>query len=144
MVCVEYLIIIFPGFTGSHGIGFRKDKMKKLSLILTMVLLYGCLSIINNNSTNKIKIDEINIPTAQCNMCVANIENALNEIDGILKYKVELKSYKVKVKYNADKISLQSIEQLISKTGYQANNLTADVEAYNKLSMCCRLPKDRR
>ena len=118
--------------------------MKKLSLILTRVLLYGCLSIINNNSSNKIKIDEINIPTAQCNMCVANIENALNEIDGILKYKVELKSYKVKVKYNADKISLQSIEQLISKAGYQANNLTADVEAYNKLAMCCRLPKDRR
>ena len=118
--------------------------MKKISLISTMLLLFGCSSIISRNSVNDIKIEAIIIPTAQCKMCVANIENALNEIDGIIKYKVELKSYKVKVKYNSDKISLQSIEQLISRTGYQANNLPADLEAYNKLAMCCRLPKDRR
>ena len=109
-----------------------------------MALLFSCSSIINQGESNNLQIDEINIPTAQCNMCVANIENALNGINGILKYKVELKSYKVKVKYNADKISLQSIEQLISKAGYQANNIPADVDAYNKLAMCCRLPKDRR
>ena len=77
-------------------------------------------------------------------MCVANIENALNGVDGILKYKVELETDQVKIKYNADMISLKGIEQLISKAGYQANNLPADVDAYNKLAMCCKLPKDRR
>ena len=117
--------------------------MKNISLILTMVLLYGCLSIISKNNTNNIKINEIIIPTAQCNMCVANIGNALNEVDGILKYKVELETDQVKIKYNTDIISLQGIEQLISKAGYQANNLPADVDAYNKLAMCCKLPKDR-
>ena len=108
-----------------------------------IVGLVGCSAIISRNVPNH-SLQEITIPTAQCGMCVANIENALNGIDGILKYKVELKSYKVKVKYNADTISLQSIEQLISKAGYQANNIPADVDAYNKLAMCCRLPKDRR
>ena len=97
--------------------------MKRISLLFTAVLLYGCLSVISQNSANNLKIDEILIPTAQCNMCVANIENALNGIDGILKYKVELDTYRVKVKYNTDQLSLQSIEQLISKVGYQANNL---------------------
>ena len=118
--------------------------MKNISLILTMVLLYGCFSMKNQNSAKNIKIDEIIISTAQCNMCVANIGNALNEVDGILKYKVELETDQVKIKYNTDKISLQGIEQLISKAGYQANNLPADVDAYNKLAMCCKLPKDRR
>ena len=118
--------------------------MKKISIILTMVLLYGCLSIISQNSANNIKIDEIIIPTAQCNMCVANIGNALNGVDGILKYKVELETDQVKIKYNTDKISLQGIEQLISKAGYQANNLPADEDAYNKLAMCCKLPRNRR
>ena len=116
--------------------------MKKL-ILLSILLIVGCLSIKNQGKSNNLQIDEINIPTAQCNMCVANIENALNEIDGILKYKVELETYRVKVKYNTDKLSLQSIEQLISKAGYQANNLPADADAYNKLAMCCRLPKDR-
>ena len=116
--------------------------MKKL-ILLSILLIVGCLSIKNQGKSNNLQIDEINIPTTQCNMCVANIENALNGIDGILKYKVELETYRVKVKYNTDKLSLQSIEQLISKAGYQANNLSADVDAYNKLAMCCRLPKDR-
>ena len=116
--------------------------MKKL-ILLSIILIIGCSSIINQGKSNNLQIDEINIPNAQCNMCVANIENALNGIDGILKYKVELETYRVKIKYNTDKLSLQSIEQLISKAGYQANNLSADVDAYNKLAMCCRLPKDR-
>ena len=118
--------------------------MKRISLLFTAVLLYGCLSVTSQNSANNLKIDEILIPTAQCNMCVANIENALNGVDGILKYKVELETDQVKIKYNTDIISLQGIEQLISKAGYQANNLPADIDAYNKLAMCCRLPKDRR
>ena len=117
--------------------------MKLLYTALILLVLFGCSTIINQGKSNNLQIDEINIPTAQCNMCVANIENALNGIDGILKYKVELESYRVKVKYNTDKLSLQSIEQLISKAGYQANNSPADVDAYNKLAMCCRLPKDR-
>jgi len=62
--------------------------MKSISLLFTAVLLYGCLSVISQKSANNLKIDEILIPTAQCNMCVANIENALNGVDGILKYKV--------------------------------------------------------
>ena len=110
--------------------------MKIRSLILTMVLLYGCFSIKNQNSTKNINIDEIIIPTAQCNMCVAKIGDALNGVDGILKYKVELETDQVKIKYNTDIISLQGIEQLISKSGYQANNLPADVDAYTKLAKC--------
>ena len=116
--------------------------MKKL-ILLSILLIVGCSSIKNQGKSNNLQIDEINIPTAQCNMCVANIENALNGIDGILKYKVELETYKVKVKYDTDKLSFQSIEELISKAGYQANNLSADIDAYKKLSMCCKLPKDR-
>ena len=119
------------------------NQIKRLFLILTIVLLYGCLSKINPDSANNIKIDEIIIPTAQCNMCVANIGNAVNGVDGILKYKVALETDQVKIKYNADRISLQIIEQLISKAGYQANNLPAYIDAYNKLAMCCKLPKDR-
>ena len=118
--------------------------MKLLYTALILLVLFGCSSIINQRKSNNLQIDEINIPTAQCNMCVANIENALYGIDGILKYKVELETDQVKIKYNADMISLQGIEQLISKAGYQANNLPADVDAYNKLAMCCKLPKDRR
>ena len=87
--------------------------MKNISAILIIVCLVGCSAIISRNVSNH-SLQEINIPTAQCGMCVARIDKVLNGIDGILKYKIELSDLKVKVKYD------------------------------NKLAMCCRLPKDRR
>ena len=133
-----------PGHCPAGKLNTWVSGLMKLLYTALILLVFGCSSILNQGKSNNFQIDEINIPTAQCNMCVANIENALSGIDGILKYKVELETYRVKVKYNTDKLSLQSIEQLISKAGYQANNSPADVDAYNKLAMCCRLPKDRR
>ena len=117
--------------------------MKKISAIIMIVGLVGCSAIISRNVPNH-SLQEIIIPTIQCGMCVARIDKALNGVDGILKYKVELDALKVKVKYDNVKISLQQIEQIISKTGYQANTIPADPEAYKKLDMCCRLPKDRK
>ena len=108
-----------------------------------IVCLVGCSAIISRDASNQ-SLQEISIPTAQCGMCTARIDKALSSVDGILKYKVELDDLKVKVKYNNKIISLQQIEQIIAKTGYQANNIPADIDAYNKLAMCCRLPKDRR
>ena len=114
--------------------------MKNISAILLIVCFVGCSAIISRNVSNH-SLQEINIPTAQCGMCVARIDKALNCIDGILKYKVEIDDLKVKVKYDNKIISLQQIEQIISKTGYQANNIPADKDAYNKLDMCCQIPK---
>ena len=84
-----------------------------------IVGLVGCSAIISRNVPNH-SLQEITIPTAQCGMCVARIDKALTDVDGILKYKVELDALKVKVKYDNNKISLQQIEQIISKTGATA------------------------
>ena len=117
--------------------------MKKISAIIMIAGVVGCSAIIARHASNH-SLQEIIIPTAQCGMCVARIDKALNDVDGILKYKVELDDLKVKVKYDNNKISLQQIEKIISKTGYQANDVSADPEAYKKLAICCRLPKDRK
>ncbi len=125
----------------------RRDRScqygEELTSIKQLVEQYR-KSPVASRESNNFQIDEINIPTAQCGMCEKNIENALNGIDGIFKYKVELETYRVQVEYNTDKLSLKIIEKLISKAGYQANNYPADVDAYNKLAKCCKLPKDRR
>ena len=108
-----------------------------------MVMMIGCASLITKNEPNR-SLMEIEIPTAQCSMCTAKIEKALNGVEGILKYKVELDNLKVKVKFNDEIISLDEIEILISGIGYQANDLPANPIAYNKLGMCCKLPRDRK
>ena len=119
---------------------FGEGAWEELTSIKQLVEQYR-KSPVASRESNNFQIDEINIPTAQCGMCEKNIENALNGIDGIFKYKVELETYRVQVEYNTDKLSLKIIEKLISKAGYQANNYPADVDAYNKLAKCCKLPK---
>jgi len=39
---------------------------------------------------------------------------------------------------------VDDLENAISKAGYQANNIEADPEAYDKLALCYKLPKDRK
>jgi len=112
--------------------------MKKIILI-SIILFVGC-SMQSNKSENT-DLTEISLPTMQCSMCVANIENSFNNIDGIVKVKVNLQKLNVIVKYNSEIINIQEIEQLISKAGYKANDIEADLEAYEKLAGCCKVPE---
>ena len=114
--------------------------MKKI-ILLAFILFVSCSVKPNiSDSTNLIKIS---LPTMQCNMCVANIESSLNKVDGIVKFKVELNDLIVKVKFDTKKITQEEIELAISNVGYKANAVHANVEAYNKLAMSCKLPEDR-
>ena len=115
--------------------------MKKI-ILLAFILFVSCSAKSNiSNSTNFI---EISLPTMQCNMCMDNIENSLNKVDGIVKFQVVLNDLIVKVKYDTKKISQEEIELAISNVGYKANAVDANIEAYTKLAMCCKLPEDRK
>ena len=87
---------------------------------------------------------EIATPTTQCGMCEGNIIDALNKLDSIKKVKINDAHQSVIITYLNDKTTLDELETAISKAGYQANDKAADSEAYGKLALCCKLPKDRK
>ena len=115
--------------------------MKKILFIILSLFVFSCS--VKSNISDSTNLIEISLPTMQCNMCVDNIENSLNKVDGIVKYQVELNNLIVKVKYDTKKISQEKIELAISNAGYKANAIDANIEVYNKLAMCCKLPEDR-
>ena len=115
--------------------------MRKI-ILLVCILFVSCS--VRSNISDSTNLIEISLPTMQCNMCVDNIENSLNKVDGIVKFKVELNDLIVKVKFDTKKISQEEVELAISNVGYKANAVHANVEAYNKLAMCCKLPEDRK
>ena len=86
----------------------------------------------------------INTPTTQCDMCHWNIIDALEKVDGVKKVKINDDNQSVAITYLDNKITLNELEVAISKAGYQANDMPAELEAYEKLSLCCRLPNDRK
>ncbi len=83
---------------------------------------------------------EIKLNTIQCGMCIKNINDSLNDLDGIVKVDVNMDKKVGYVSYNATMLDLETIENSISSVGYDANETRANIEAYNKLDACCRVP----
>ena len=109
--------------------------MNKLVIIILSVFLWtGC-----DNLTNT----EIQIPTAQCGMCVINIENSLGNVKGVKKVYVDMDLLVAKVSYDENATKVSVLETAISSAGYQANETLADMVAYKNLPVCCKLPKDQ-
>ena len=109
--------------------------MKKLLFIIGLLIIVSC-----NGEPAKA---EINIPTAQCGMCAMTIEGALLKVNGVKKANVNMDALKVTVTYNVANTSLENLEGAIANAGYQANEISANVEVYKTLPACCKLPVDR-
>jgi copper chaperone CopZ len=84
---------------------------------------------------------EVSTPTVQCGMCDRNISKALDKVNGVKSYEVNIESKKVIVTYDEAVISLTEIENAISKAGYDANDKKADKKAYNKLVLLAQTAK---
>jgi copper chaperone len=55
-----------------------------------------------------------------CNHCVARVENAVSEMPGVKKAKVNLKKANAKVKYDEQLVTDDDIIAKITETGYTA------------------------
>ena len=111
--------------------------MLKHSILLISLFIVACAS-------NKSYVQtEIKVPTIQCEMCEHNIESALNDVDGVKKILENSQTKSVSINYDSSVVSLKQFESVIAKTGYQANRIKPDLEAYEKLNLCCREPNNQ-
>ena len=53
-------------------------------------------------------------------------------------YQLDEKNMTITVFYNTQKTDLQTIKLAISKMGYDADDVKADVAAYEQLDDCCK------
>lgn len=83
---------------------------------------------------------KINTPSVQCDMCKKKIEDYLKYEDGITKIVVDPKQKKATVTYLADRTNLENIKAAIANAGYDADDVKASSEAYEKLPKCCKKP----
>lgn len=68
----------------------------------------------------------IQLETLTCPSCMTKIENAVKAIDGVEKetLNVSFNSSKVKLNFDDEKISIQDIENSITKLGYEVKKST--------------------
>ena len=82
----------------------------------------------------------INTPSVQCDMCKNKIEDYLKYEDGVTKVVVNPKQKKTVVTYLTDRTNLNNIKTAIANVGYDAEEIKAAKDAYDKLPSCCKKP----
>ncbi|MBC6993723.1 heavy metal-associated domain-containing protein [Neolewinella lacunae] len=75
---------------------------------------------------------------AVCGMCKTAIEKSLNALEGVEMAELDLVTKKVKVKYDADVVNVETLRQAIAATGYDADDVAARPKAREKLAACCK------
>lgn len=109
--------------------------MKKITVFLLFFLLTSLSSSFAGSSKDK----DVKIKTsAICGMCKARIERNLGLSKGVKEATLDVKTKVVTVKYNPDKTDENTIRSIISKTGYDADDVPAVQSAHDKLPSCCR------
>lgn len=114
-----------------------KKNILKVATVLFSLMMIVNLSFaqdkkVSNNEVIKIKT------SSQCGMCKETIEKAMAYEKGVKSSDLDVKTKVLTVTYNPVKTTPEKIRLAVSKVGYDADDVKADVKAYNKLSPCCK------
>lgn len=108
------------------------------------VLSIIILAFVSAGAVGSAKKEKILIKTsAQCTHCEENISKALSTLDGIKSVKFD-EARNVWVTYDTEKTEPGRIKEVIAAAGYDADDVKADGEVYQKLADCCKKPEDRK
>lgn len=112
-------------------------------MIKKATFLIALFSVVVFHSIAQSAKQEIKIQTsAQCEMCKHKIEEALAYERGVVKSNLNLEDKVVTIVFKTNKTSADQLRIVISKLGYDADDIKADSVAYKALPPCCKKPDD--
>jgi len=76
--------------------------------------------------------------SAICEMCQYAIEKEMAFEKGVEEASLNLENKVLTVKYNSKKTDSDKIRKRVSLTGYHADDVKRDTEAYDNLPLCCK------
>lgn len=76
--------------------------------------------------------------SAVCDMCKARLEKSLAYEKGVQAAHLDVPSKVLTVTYNPAKTTPAVLRTAVQKTGYDADEVTADARAYDRLPDCCK------
>jgi periplasmic mercuric ion binding protein len=107
--------------------------------LLLLLFISGTLLLQSQRPVDAAENATIEIKTsAECDMCKTRLEKVLNLTKGVVSSSLDLKTRIVTVTYNPKKIAPAKIRDIISRTGYDADDVKARQGAYKRLPECCR------
>ena len=113
--------------------------MKK---ILAIALFTVGVGLAAQAQTKALETAKIKTPNALCEACKNRIETYLKRYDGITMINVNYRKGETQVKYLTDRINIEEIKTAIANTGYDADDVPATEDAYNRLPKTCKKFED--
>lgn len=113
--------------------------MKRL---LSILIAVTGLTIAGQSQTKPVLTANIKTPNALCESCKTRIETYLKRYDGILDINVNYRKGETRVKYVTDRTDIEQIKTAIANCGYDADDVPAAEEAYNRLPKSCKKNSD--
>lgn len=113
--------------------------MKKI--LLAAFLLIGSFTCVQAQTKPVVTVT-IKTPNALCESCKTRITDYLKRYDGVLDVQVYFRRGETRVKYITDRTDIEQIKTAISNCGYDADDVAANSDAYNRLPKSCKKFED--
>jgi mercuric ion binding protein len=113
--------------------------MKKI-VFASLALIFFAVQ--GHTQTKPVLTAVIKTPNALCENCKNRIETYLKRYDGVLEINVNYRRAETKVKYLTDRINIEEIKTAIANCGYDADDVPAAEDAYNRLPKSCKKYSD--
>ncbi|HUR66743.1 MAG TPA: cation transporter [Chitinophagaceae bacterium] len=110
-------------------------------ILLVSIFIAG-FAVSGRSQTKTILTAIIKTPNALCENCKKRIEAYAKPYDGILEINVNYRKGETKVKYITDRINIEEIKAYIANCGYDADDVLAAEDAYNRLPKPCKKSED--
>ena len=76
--------------------------------------------------------------SAVCDMCKARLEKSMAYEKGVQSATLDVPTKVLTVSYRPEKTTVAALRTAVQKTGYDADDQTADAHAYGRLPDCCK------
>ncbi|MGI4885108.1 MAG: heavy-metal-associated domain-containing protein [Janthinobacterium lividum] len=76
--------------------------------------------------------------SAVCDMCKARIEKSMAYEKGVQSATLDVPTKVLTVNYRPEKTNIAALRTAVQKTGYDADDQTAEARAYSRLPECCK------
>ena len=110
-------------------------------VVLVCVMLLPVLSNAQEGKKNQKAIIKTNIycdHCKQCETCGKSFHSELVKVKGVKMMELDEKAMTITVFYDGRKTNLGAIKTAIANLGYDADDIKANPEAYEKLDGCCK------
>lgn len=111
--------------------------MKKLKLVALLMLGVISVSLAQVKKKSLIAVT-INTPGVQCEACKNILTQFMAREEGVAKVVVDFKRKTTKISYWTDRTNPENLKTAIANAGFDADDVTANLEFAKKLPPCCK------